>query len=92
MGYYIEVPKSKNKAQQLIELYGAARVDESLVESVFEAPNTAVICVVDNGPFEAAGFVYNKNELRVFMRPDGRSRIWLVMERGLAETLSGYKE
>ncbi len=54
MGYYIEVPKSKDKA---------------------------IICVVDNGPFEAAGFAYSQRELDFFSIPDGRPRTWVVMDR-----------
>lgn len=54
MGYYIETEGVKGKAQALVDLHEA--------EILAQAPDTfddvpedkALICVVDNGPFEAA--------------------------------------
>lgn len=36
-----------------------------------------LVCVIDNGMFEAAGYAYDENEMRVFKSPDGRSKQWL---------------
>lgn len=48
MGYYIEVPKATNKAQQIITLYNAERVTRP--NSFSEIPNDkALICVIQNG-------------------------------------------
>lgn len=90
MGYYIEVPKNKGKAQQIVELYGG-RI--ALNPPQFEdiTPDDAIICVVDNGPFEAAGFAYNQEELHVFSIPDGRPRTWVIMNRKKACELTGYE-
>lgn len=105
MGYYIEVPKNKNKAEQLMDLYGAEILAKA-PENYFEDP--AIICVVDNGPFEAAAFCYDKKEFEVFKQPDvlrkvhsnlgiidlnpiqQRPRIWVTMNRALAEKLTNY--
>ena len=58
------------KAQLLIE-DGATEVDgETFVENM--------ICVVDNGAFEAAAYAYSESEYKEFKRPDGRSRVWLT--------------
>lgn len=89
MGYYIEVPQHKGKAQQIIDLHGARwSPDVPSFKDIKE--DEAIICVVDNGPFEAAAFVYNEDELAEFARPDGRPKYWLIMDRAKAEELTGY--
>ena len=90
MGFYIEVPKNKDKAQQIVELYGGQIV---LSPPSFEdiTPNDAIICVVDNGIYEAAGFAFDQEELLRFSIPDGRLRMWVIMDRKKACELTGYK-
>jgi hypothetical protein len=79
MGFYLEVPENHNKAEQLIQ-HTAYRTNPP--SNVSEIPSTEVlICVVDNGLFEAAGIVYSQQELEEFSRPDGRPRVWLLMSR-----------
>ncbi len=93
MGYYIEVPKNKGKAQQIVELHGGRIL---LFAPVWEDVNSdeAIIVVVDNGPFEAAGFCYDKREFEEFKAPDSygfqRPRTWLMMNREKACKLTGY--
>ncbi len=91
MGYYIEVPKDKNKAQQIVQLYGG-RI--ALSPPSFEdiTPDEAIICVVDNGSFEAAGFAYNQDELFVFSDMDGRQKTWVIMNHQKACELTGYEK
>lgn len=38
---------------------------------------TDMVCVVDNGIFEAAGYAYDEREFNVFTYPDGRPKIFL---------------
>jgi len=91
VGYYIEVPKNKGKAQQIVELYGGRIVlNPPLFEDI--EPGEAIICVVDNGPYEAAGFCYNQDELYAFTHMDGRRRVWVVMNRQKVCELTGYEE
>lgn len=86
MGFYInttskgvELPRN-NKADYLI-LDGATEV-----KAVFQ-PN--LICVVENGQFEAAGYAYSEAEFEVFNDPqDPRPKRWLV--HPMAAKLSGY--
>ena len=91
MGYYIEVPKNKRKAQQLVYLYGA-EILPTAPEFWMKDPRQAIICVVDNGVFEAAGFAYDEAELNAFKRPDGRPRTWLLMDRKKVCELTGFVE
>lgn len=96
MGYYIEVPNVKGKAQQVIDIHGAELLERAPLSLSDIPPDKAVICVVDNGPFEAAGFCYNEKELQDFVAPDyfqpQRPRQWLLMDRSKACKLTGYKE
>lgn len=90
MGYYIETPgHNRGKAQYIIENFSAAFVS-SPPQNLGEE---AVICVVDNGQFEAAAFCYDQSELEEFRNDrTGRPKTWLIMDRNLACELTGYKE
>ena len=85
MGYYINkigenfLP-AKGKAEMLLE-NGGTKVDGKNFQE-------NLICVVDNGPFEAAAYCYNQNEYEEFARNDGRSKVWLTHPD--AATLSGF--
>lgn len=85
MGYYIEGLHPKHKARQLREKYNATLLKDppgNLRD--IRAEGRALVCVVDNGPFEAAGIAYNDRELARFqMRvPDDlRMRWWLTLPR-----------
>ncbi len=70
MGYYIEVDEPKNKAQQLVDLHGAVILTRQ-PDSFENVPDgMALICVVDNGPFEAAALCYSAQEFAEFAAPD----------------------
>ncbi len=93
MGYYIEVPEKKGKAQQILDLFGGRILPEAPVFGD-AGTNEAIICVVDNDSFEAAGFCYNPRELQYFKEPDRgqqRPRTWLIMDRIKARELTGYR-
>lgn len=38
-----------------------------------------LVCVMDNGAFEAAGYAFNEREFQAFARPDGRHKTWLIV-------------
>jgi hypothetical protein len=86
MGYYIETDGRFGKAEYIIKNHSAVEVSE--------APpwleDAAIVCVVSNGDFEAAGYCYSPDELAVFARPDTRPKRWLVMDKALAMKLSGF--
>jgi len=91
MGFYIQVPQHKGKAQQIVELYEGRIIPcPNRFEDI--PPNKAIICVVDNGLFEAAAFCYNQDEFRVFSAPDRRPIDWVVIDHKKACELSGYLE
>lgn len=76
MGKYIDettkgpMPSALGKAEELIK-DGATLIGEPVEWS------DDLVCVVDNGMFEAAGYAYSKEEMEVFKRPDGRFKQWL---------------
>lgn len=35
------------------------------------------ICLIDNGPFTAAGIAFSASEFEAFRYPDGRPKVWL---------------
>lgn len=66
MGHYIEVPRGKNKAAQLKILYNAEILTR--IPSTWESipADKALICVVDNGAWEAAGLCMDKDDYQRF--------------------------
>lgn len=78
MGYYInELPNgellpAKGKADKLLSTIEGTK--EIKTPQQWEED---IVCVVDNGPFEAAAYAFSQNELNVFANPDGRPKRWL---------------
>lgn len=38
-----------------------------------------LVCVVDNGPFAAAGWAFDEREMREFSAPDRRPKQWMIV-------------
>lgn len=80
MGFYIEhntqgEPLSaKGKADELLASPGVTEIHGKIEWQ----PN--LVCVVENGFFDAAGFCFNEAEFLAFKHPDGRPRRWLVVQ------------
>jgi len=89
MGYYIQVPENLNKAAQLVKIHQAEIIPPPA--SFDEVPKgKGLVCVVENPLFDAAAYCYNQGEFAEFVREDGRLKTWLLMDKALAEELSGY--
>jgi len=88
MGYYIETGTNKGKAEIICEKHGGEIIECPLYFS--EIPDDkALICVVDNGIFEAAGYCYSESEFHAFTElSDHRPKTWLIMEKEKAIELS----
>lgn len=89
MGYYIEVPANTGKAELIRQLHGG-EILPGQPEWNSWAPGKACIVVVANALFEAAAYAYDEQEFRAFTDPsDDRPRQFVLMDRELAEKLSG---
>lgn len=92
MGYYIQTPSPHEKAIQIISLYDAKPVSIDEASKAIEDPSLAVIVVVENGPFDAAGFAFDRCEFDAFTHEsDTRNKSFLTMDRSLAETLTDFR-
>ena len=83
MGLYLNPGAVVGKADQLIEL-GAKELmsPPATIDSV--ADDKAIVCVVENGPFDAAAWAFNDRELSKDLR-DMRPKRWLVMDKKYVE-------
>ncbi len=92
MGYYIDTKVNHGKADFIVANYGGEIIRRAPA-SFGEIPaGKALIVVVDNGLFEAAGFAYSEPEFRVFTQNpnDFRPREYVLMDRADAVRISRY--
>jgi hypothetical protein len=91
MGWYIQGP-NLGKALHIVEAYGGEIIEPP--KEFSEVPeDKALICVVSNGPFDAAAYCYNEDEFLAFSDVyDHRVKCWLTMDKKKAEELSGFKQ
>ncbi len=80
MGQYIQTPDHLDKAQQLIDLYSADPIPPPIS---FNPPEDKVmVCVVQNGPFDAAAICYDIEEFLEFTQDtSGRPVSWMLMDK-----------
>lgn len=90
MGFYIQTTSPKNKAQFLVDNYNCSVINEDIARE--RADNKeGVVVVVDNGPFEAVAFAYDKDELARFLdQNDNRPKTIVAIDYDLACKLSGF--
>ena len=92
MGYYIQTKGTHGKAEEIAREHGGEIVDQLDAAMAMMDKSKAVICVVDNGPFEAAAFAFDDSEFKEFTRPeDPRSQKFVIIGREIAKMLSGYR-
>lgn len=94
MGYYIQTPMTIEKVDYLKNRHGAKEIEcpGSLNEIPYE--DKALVMVVDNVIFEAAGYIYDDNELKRALptRKDQRKRTWLLMDKEWVENVTHFKK
>ena len=88
MGYYIEVPQSKRKAQQIFDLYDDARLEDGPIAPTKERVG---ICVVSNPMFDAAAIIFSVDEGEAFNQPDDyRPKTWMSLPYETVIKLNPY--
>lgn len=91
MGYYIQTPERHGKVDWLIANYQG---EEIAPPNKFEEipAGKALIVIVDNGPFEAAGFVYDAGEFNDFRYDNTRRpKRYVLLDEKIAAELAGYR-
>jgi hypothetical protein len=88
MGYYIQTKEDLNKAGQLLAAHPEVREVDRTALRFDPTRTTVLVCVVQNGPFDAAGICYSWGELCAFALADSRPRRWLVFPRELVIKLN----
>lgn len=80
MGYYIEAPSHFGKAEWLTETFEDAEVIPQ-PEKFSDVPEGKfLIVIINNGPFEAVGIVYNEREFADFTdASDTRPKSFLLL-------------
>lgn len=73
MGYYINPPDMTK--EEFLEKHGTETDDPRFDSETFP------VCLVNNGPFTAAGIAYDAKERDAFLRPDGRPKKWYQVPR-----------
>lgn len=84
MGMYVQGLGAKGKAKALLAL--GAEIIKMEEASEYVNAGFGVVCVVDNGPFEAAAYINSESEMAAFSRMDGRPKTWLVWDKHQIES------
>lgn len=90
MGYYID----KTKKRELSSSYEdkiSGLIDDGATHTTGDRFQENLVCVVNNGPFAAAGYAFDEREFDAFAN-DGsrRPKTWLLYEH--AAEMSGFKK
>lgn len=81
MGLYIN---RNSKGEELPAIGKVAKLIQDGAELLFNTPTKLVeglICVVSNGPFDAAAFAYSEEEMSYFAREQERQTVWLLWDK-----------
>jgi len=92
MGFYINQINGVDAPRKGKAEFIAANTNTLFIEPPTEW-REGLVCVIDNGVFDAAGYAYDEDEMRVFLSPDHnrpRPRQWLLVPE--AKAIVGYKE
>jgi hypothetical protein len=74
-----------SKAMALLNS-GAEEISKPETFDQYADEGKAIICVVDNGPFQAAAYAYCQRELEAFQYSgDSRPKMWLKADKEIVE-------
>lgn len=92
MGFYFNNGQNKGKGEALVREHGAREVSQIEAALYVGSDTHAAICVVNNGPFEAAALAFDKAEYDVFADPlDHRPKKWYALDKQTAYRLTDFK-
>jgi len=92
VGQYIECWPRHGKAALILNEFGGEQISVETARELISEPellqamNQAIVCVVDNGPFEAAAYCPNLQEFETFADTvrDPRPRQFLLLDDAVA--------
>jgi hypothetical protein len=91
MGYYINTGRAHGKANDIAVIYDGELLDTPPASYESIPSDKALVVVVDNGPFEAAAFMYDEGEFDYWATmADPRPRQYVLLDRVEAERASDY--
>ena len=78
----------KGKAEAILNITESKEITQP--KSLQDIETTqGLVCVVDNGLFEAAAFIYNNEEFSAFtLLNDMRKKRWIVISKEVAELIA----
>ncbi len=90
MGYYIQGGGAQGKTRFLVTELGGKQIPQP--RSFDDIPaDKALIVVVNNGPFQAAGLIFSPAEFKAFTLPsDYRDKEFVLVDRETAHDHAGY--
>ena len=90
MGFYINHTTTEN-----LDNYNYSEKIEAIIfdgGAIIEPPTEwswDLVCVINNGHFAAAGYIFNKNEMKVFLDTfDTHTKTWLKYDKAME--MAGY--
>ena len=91
MGYYIQTDGTHGKAAYIVRALGGELVSQEAASAAIDDPTKGVVVVVNNGPFEAAAFAYDRREFNAFTgTSDTRPKKFVIVDRSVAVEKSGF--
>jgi hypothetical protein len=90
MGYYIQTGTNTGKAETIAKKFNGKIIARP--NSFSDVPkDKGLICVINNGMFDAAGFVYSEQEFKAFCYgSDTRGKTWVLIPIEDAKRESNY--
>lgn len=89
MGFYINPKDGRSKEQWLLD-HGRG-INHDTVRSFDFTTDELPVCLVDNGPFTAAGIAFDPRERDAFLHPDPRPKQWFAVRRDLLKEFMGER-
>lgn len=88
MGYYINPPTESKES--FLQRKGKLLTNKPL--SLPENKEEALVCLINNGFFTAAGICYSEKEREEFGRNDGRPKSWYIVPKSELYLVSDIQE
>lgn len=91
MGFYVETGTSLHKTLVLCNDHGGREISYEEAKEIVKDKTRAVIVVLHNGPFDAAGFAFDEKEFDA-LTGDTRYKRYVEMDRTRVCEMTGYRD